>query len=364
MYKVINDHIHDRDINSALSECISCNFNDLGLLLGNIEGNGNKEFYNLITILLSSDTMEVPRKMVKYVKVKLLCNWTSSEDLAKLWNKMSKGNFTWDNIKIVWDEEPDYFVVLNCPPINEFPPANKTIVFQMEPLMDQNIGMWGDWAIPDPTKFVWVGSHKNHYNNNEWHLSKTYTELKDSHPDKDPELKNVISTVLSAKYKDPGHIKRIDFVKFLEKKGVPVHVYGDNKWEYKDYRGALPYHAKDNALMTYRYTFNVENHSLKNYYTEKLIDGILSECLVFYSGCYNIREFLPKDSFVYLELSNFEQDYNTIKKAIEENWWEQRLPAIREAKRIILEESQFFPRLHGIITSHKNKIENEALLSV
>jgi hypothetical protein len=83
--------------------------------------------------------------------------------------------------------------------------------------------------------------------------------------------------------------------------------------------------------------------------TEKLIDGILGECLVFYSGCFNAREYIDERAFVYLELSNFEEDYNTVKQAIAEDWHSQRLPYIREAKKKILNYLQFFPRLERII---------------
>ena len=108
---------------------------------------------------------------------------------------------------------------------------------------------------------------------------------------------------------------------------------------------------KDDSLLPYKYSFNCENHSIKNYCTEKLIDGILSETLTFYSGCYNVKDYIDEKAFVYLELSNFEKDYQTIKTAIEEDWWSQRLPFIKEAKKKILNDLQFFPRLHKIINS-------------
>jgi ribosomal protein L23 len=38
-----------------------------------------------------------------------------------------------------------------------------------------------------------------------------------------------------------------------------------------------------------------------------------------------------------------------IKKAIEEDWWSQRISYIKEAKQKILNELQFFPRLEKII---------------
>jgi hypothetical protein len=165
-----------------------------------------------------------------------------------------------------------------------------------------------------------------------------------------------MSTVLSSRYQDTGHIKRIDFVKYLGKKKMQVDVFGfDNKWGHVNYKGSLPSLSKDDAMFPYKYVFNVENNSVKNYFTEKLVDGILAECLVFYSGCYNLKDFIDERAFVYLELSNFEADYNTIKNSIENNLWEERLPYIKEAKKKILDYLQMFPRLERII----NKTEDQ-----
>jgi hypothetical protein len=287
-------------------------------------------------------------------RVKLLCNWDTSENLCNLWNKMSQGNYRWNKIRLVWDDDnPDYYVIINCPLINVSIVPEKTIVFRMEPNMEKHKYLWGEWCDPDSSKFLKVFRHETDINNSEWHISKTYNELKTQEIVKDPIYDNIISTVLSDKYHDTGHIKRIDFIKFLEKKELLIDVYGNNKWDYKSFKGPLPPHQKDNAMLPYKYSFNVENHSIKNYCTEKILDGILSECLMFYSGCFNLREILPEESFVYLELVDFEKDYNTVKKAIEENWWEKRLPAIREAKKIILDELNFFPRLERFIKDHE-----------
>jgi hypothetical protein len=224
----------------------------------------------------------------------------------------------------------------------------------MEPNMQNNAHLWGDWAdvnkLKEKYNFKYIGDHKTEYNNNEWHLSKSYNELNSETISKDESLSLVISSVLSDKYSDPGHIRRIDFMKFVEGKGdIKLDIYGGDKFLWKNYKGTLPYHQKDKALFPYKYTFNCENFSIKNYYTEKIIDAILSECLIFYSGCYNAREFIDDRAFVYLELSNFEQDYQTIKRVIAEDWWSQRIEYIREAKKKILNELQFFPRLQKLL---------------
>ena len=358
----INNHLKNpnhKGISSALEECLNKRVFHLGKLIGQVAEHKNAKksdnFYSLFSKLLENTLEENKNTLTKPRTIKLLCNWLSSKELAHLWNKMSQGDFKWNNLTLVWDKEPDYYVVINKPPDNEFPEPKKTIIFRMEPHMDARPDIWGDWANPDEKKFVKVCKHSKEYNNNEWHLSKTYEELLDFHPEKKRELDTVLSTVLSEKYRDPGHIKRIDFVKYLDHKGLPVHVYGSNKWDYEHYKGPLPYHKKDDGLFPYKYTFNVENFSMSKYYTEKVIDGILSECLVFYNGCFNLKEFLPEDSFVYLELVDFEHDYQTVKKAIEEDWWSKRLPAIRKAKRKILNELQFFPRLERIIFKHESQ---------
>ena len=336
----IEECILSKDTNRALELCTK----------------GQKYFLGLFIKQFDENFVD---RSAPVIRIMLVCNWCTTEQLVNLWNKMSKGNFTWNNIQIVMNEPADYYVVINSAPKEIVIDPKKTIVFRMEPHMDKNPIQWGEWANPDSDKFLKIFKHANkEYNNIEWHLSKTYQELSTMKIEKNPEFDSIISTVLSAKYKDPGHVKRIDFVRFLEKKGMKMHVYGDNKWNYKDYKGSLPYHCKDQAIFPYKYIFNAENHNIDSYFTEKLVDGILGECLVFYYGCFNIKEYLDERAFVHLELSNFEKDYEIITRAIKEDWHSKRLPYIREAKKKILEDMQFFPRLEKIINQFKT--ENSA----
>lgn len=374
MSQVIESHIAQGNLIEALGECMRDNQNNLGFLLAKINQHyeTNPQFFSMLYQLSKNTKGDYMNNVEVYgidengedtnppllenvvveqpiIRVMMYCNWTSSKGLCDLWNKMSKGNYTWNKIQIVWEEPADYYVVINCPPIDVFPPAKKTIVFQMEPHMDRRPEMWGDWANPPEDTFKYIGIHKTSYNNNEWHLSKTYNQLLTEQVVKDDTVAHILSTVLSDKYQDPGHIKRIDFVKFLESKGLPVHVYGGNKFEWKEYKGSPPSHQKDEAMFPYKYTFNVENFSTKGWYTEKLIDGILSESLIFYNGCTDLRLYVDERAYVWLDLSNFEDDYNKIKRAIENNLWEERLPYIKAAKQRILNDTGFFPRLENII---------------
>jgi hypothetical protein len=344
MYTLIEHHVSKKDIVGTLKECINSEQYYTGLFLGKIMK--DTSFPDLTHPLIQ----QINRKIYggNTIKVQLLCNWCTSKQIADLWNKMSQGHYRWNDILIVWEGDPDYYVIINMPPTGALFNKKRTILFRMEPNMTLHPELWGEWADPVDTDFLKVCRHETgEYNNNEWHLSLPYSNLLSMTFYKPT---NILSTVLSGKYKDPGHVKRVDFVKFLEKKNMEIHVYGDNKWKYNNYMGPLPPHDKNGGLIAYKYTFNAENHRIKNYYTEKLIDGILAECLVFYHGCPNIKDYIDERAYIQLELSNFEKDYHTIQKAINEDAYTKHLPYILEAKKKILNELQFFPRLEKIIS--------------
>lgn len=353
----LTNFLKNKNYNLALKECYNSSNFFLGKLLGSFMNNLNteKQYKKICDKICCEINHKEPEKIYR---IFLLCHWCSSRELADLWNKMTKGDYRWNNIQIVWEEPYDYAVILNAPQGLQYLVENKTMIFHMEPGIPENARVWGHWSKPSEKRFLRVFTHKKDYANFDWHISKTFSELSTQEIVKDKNLENVLSTVLSKKYFDSGHVKRIDFARFLEKKmGNRFHIFGDNYWNFKDHKGSLPYHCKDKALLPYKYTFNVENKSIQNYFTEKLVDGILSECLVFYSGCYNIREYIDERAYVYLELSNFEKDYEIILKAISEDWHSQRLPYIKDAKRKILNELQFFPRLEKIISEIEKEEE-------
>ena len=308
---------------------------------------------NIIKTKISSEDLNTYNNIVR---LKMLGDWTSSKNLCNMWNKMSKGNYTWNNLRMVYEGPYDYIILINRTPdeLSEND-IKKTILFRMEPLSNP-FCVWNN--IPDISNFFKVYYHENgDYNNIEWHLSKTWTELTNNTCclEKDNSLSDCLSTVLSPKYFWPGHILRIDFVKFLENKDINIHVFGDNKFNYKNYKGSLPEYCKDNALIPYKYTFNAENHSDNNYFTEKITDAILSECLIFYWGCPNICDYIDELAYVRLDLNNFEESYNIIKKAIEEDWWAQRIDIIRKEKLKILNDLSMFPRIEKLLLERTNK---------
>ena len=296
----------------------------------------------------------------KKIRIKMICNWATSEQLCKEWSNMCKDGYTWNNIEITWeDKDIDYYVIINKPSSdNEYYELSKTIIFQMEPWVSDEtkywgVKNWGDFSQPDESKFLKVfGRKTNDYNNVFWQLELNYNELINLKYDI---KKDVVSSSCSSKYFDEGHIARIDFLKFLESKNdIPLDIYnGDNNHNFINYRTPLqPYVDKSKGIVPYKYYFMVENNYEQNFITEKLWEPILCETLCFYYGCPNVTDHINKEAFVLLDMNDFEKSYQIIKEAIENDLWSSRIDVIRKEKMRIINEMSFLPRIEKVITQN------------
>ena len=77
---------------------------------------------------------------------------------------------------------------------------------------------------------------------------------------------------------------------------------------------------------------------------------------MFYFGCPNIDDYIDKNAIVILDPKNLQESYETILRAIEEDWWSQRIDCIRKMKKKILNELAFFPTIEKIIKENGKKI--------
>jgi len=375
----IDNLIYQKKFSKALNECVKSNHNHLGKLLSiiiNYQKKINKNDQHTISqleqnisgfkkegqVILASDELnnnqplfdeeikEVENNSSSNVKyIKILQNSKSTEELKEYYNKMTKNSlYSWNNIKITTNENPDYYIIIDFPPNGDLIEIEKTIILSSDPIQSIKKDTWNQINNVKHKLFHCFDYTYNH-NIIDWNINKTYKELQHINIVKDNNLHSTVSTIISGNLTSSGDVKLMDFIKFLQQKDVSINVFGSDRWETKNYQGPLENNHADNALFPYKYIINCETNKNRNYLSHKLIDGILSECLVFYSGCSNIKELIDEKSFVWLELSNFEEDYQTIKKAMNENWWEQRIEHIKNAKHKILNELSFFPTLEKII---------------
>jgi hypothetical protein len=177
--------------------------------------------------------------------------------------------------------------------------------------------------------------HKNivySHNANPWFVGKSYDELmSQSKIDKS----KLISVVSSNKVFTEGHKKRYDFVvKLKEHFGNKLDVFGrginnfDDKWE---------------VLSDYKYTIAIENDFIDDWVTEKYFDCIFANSLPFYYGCPNLETYVNQNSFIRIDINDFEKSIKAIEEAINNNEYEKRTQLLQEQKINSLQTDQFFP---------------------
>jgi FkbM family methyltransferase len=246
-------------------------------------------------------------------------------------------------------EEPDYYLICNFPIPLETPfIPKKTIVMQLEP-WHFTIRQWGPWARPDPLLFLDVRTSDTYMNGMHWHISKTHKELLTEPPVKKTKI---LSTIMSSKYFDPGHIFRIDFIKYLEENDVSIDVWGhDNNFKFRDYKGPHPKDNKNCGILPYKYYFHAENNYEYNFITEKVWDSVMAECLCFYCGCPNISDYVDSSCYILLDprREKFQENLEIVKKAIENNEWEKRIDSIRKEKIRLLNSHSTFKAIEETI---------------
>ena len=333
----------DRGYRSAFLDAIHC------LHLGPLTWErGDDRRLNAYDLNQESQFGEAPQPRHR---LRLLAGWLPADKVYAIWERQSQGYGRWGDIELVHDgRDADYTVIINHPP--GFPPVDsldtaRTIVLHMEPA--HAVAEWGEWASPNSREFLQVRSHDRFPNALEWYLGSTLPELLTQPVEKT----RVLSSVTSSKIADPGQKLRVRFLKHLEEAGVSFDLFGrDNVHGLASYRGPLPPYDKRDGLLSYRYTFAAENTWHANYFTEKIVDAILAECLCFYWGCPNLEHYLDPEVFIRVPLEDPEASRRILERAIHDGEWQRRIEAIRRQKRRLLEELQILPTLARIVHGH------------
>ncbi|MCT8977271.1 hypothetical protein N4T77_11715 [Clostridium sp. CX1] len=264
------------------------------------------------------------------IKIKFHANWCSDYEIREHFNRCTTNNdYTWKNLFITLDDDYDFFVIMNHPQHNNFPPS-KTIVFQCEP--ESTRMCWGNFYKPDSKAFFKVYDTEHNHNVDKWFIGLNYQQLLNGNFSKN----KVMSGIVSGIYNLEGHVDRFNFLKYLDKLPFYEHFGKGDLGFLKSFKGYLP--NKEDGLISYRYHFNAENVYEKNYFTEKIIDPILCECLCFYDGCPNIEEFIDSRAYIKINLKKPDESLETIKWSIENNEYEKRIPFIKKEKEKLMNE--------------------------
>jgi hypothetical protein len=131
-----------------------------------------------------------------------------------------------------------------------------------------------------------------------------------------------VSLIASGKRDHVGHKLRHELVKFVRAGGLEVAVLG---------RGFTPFEEKSEGLAPYRYSVVIENVQQANFFSEKLIDAIVCECVPIYWGCPNIGEFMDTSGMV---ICNDEAELREAIRSANPKDYLRRLPALRAIKEV------------------------------
>ncbi|WP_316793707.1 hypothetical protein [Pedobacter frigoris] len=265
---------------------------------------------------------------MKKIRVKITGFWQSDEKMLEMVREYGFGSTQWKNIEFTLGIY-DKLIILTSPNVKcvEYD-VQKAITFHTEPITSSN-------NEPHKSSFIAPLSLVG------WTLNKTSKKL--VLPNKNGlQIKKtgLLSSVTSDLCYLDGHRARLKFLQrfdHLVEDGFDL--WGRNEIgiffkTIRSYRGEID--DKYDALLPYTYHFNCENSFDENYYTEKLLDPILTETLCFYDGCTNISSFIDDRAYVKLDIKNIEESIDIIIKSIDANEYKKRRPYVRKQKERIL----------------------------
>ena len=141
------------------------------------------------------------------------------------------------------------------------------------------------------------------------------------------------------------HQNRLSFLNSIEGK-LEFDLWG---------RGLNPIEDKWQGIAPYKYSIAIENHRCNYYWTEKIADCFLSWTMPIYYGCKNILKYFPQESMIFIDIAKPHKALESIDKAISDNTWEKNVAAIAHARKMIINEYQFFPLMSYYIKKYYKK---------
>ncbi len=228
-------------------------------------------------------------------------------------------------------DKADFQIVINSTSELLVDPK-RTIYLGSEPCY--YAGGFNDFKDVDEAFAIIQPANGNCYRSQNWWIGKTYDELMIMKP---PEKTKLVSTIVSGKRFLPGHEHRLDFIQTWLIQNE-LDLYG--RWSHPKSLGRLD--DKFDGLQDYKYSIAMENGRTQGYFTEKLVDVILSWTMPLYWGCTNIADYFPEGSYIPIVLNADEMFKMLGEHKI-------NMEALAEARQLILNRYQFWATIENVI---------------
>ncbi len=182
-------------------------------------------------------------------------------------------------------------------------------------------------------------SHTHKYN---------YQQLKRLEPPKN----KLFSVVSSNQKMMPGHNKRMNIIEKLQRDypGI-VDIYG---------RGFNTVDYKADALEPYLFHICMENSSLPDYWTEKLSDPILAQCVPIYAGCSNISYYLGEDGIIQFDINDYKGLRSIIDRILTdpEGFYNKYKFALEKVRKQLMEKQNLIPFVIGMVKKQDGEYDS------
>lgn len=287
------------------------------------------------------------------IKVYFAENWglTTQQMCENYIRQTPKCSGIWGNIQVTYNiEEADYLIIEdNCSLAEAKYFNNKTRIYFSREALDF------DSHIKYPSRhFIrstfWDGTG---YLYTKWVYSGNAGGITMSYDDLDKETPVVkskhISTVQSNKKITKVHRDRVALIDKMVGK-TSLDVYGSIGCANK----TLSNNDKRSALDDYKYCLTFDNQvSIRDFFGTQFTDSILRWSVPIYGGGADLGKYFPAKSFIKIDPTDI-NEVDRIIDLLERDNYDERLDALTEARRLILDKYNIWPTIKNIINNQES----------
>lgn len=281
--------------------------------------------------------------------------WASSSNVLEDYRHQTPQNSgNWEDVIAVTNpDEADYLIIQDetsdSSLLSKFE-SKKRLYFNREALStgilnrinkdEYNIFSFWDGSGYLPIRW-WYGTNVGASSQGYGGITKTYDELSTLEP---YQKTKKLCCILSDKVMNEGHGIRKNFAeKYVNK--YPLDLYGSVSFK----NSTIPNNDKILALKDYKYCLGFDNQDfIKDFFGTQFSDTILAWSIpIFWCGT-DLRRYFPEGSFIQFDARNPEE-IDRIHQIVENDDYESRLPALKEARNLILNKYNFWPTIKKVI---------------
>lgn len=296
-------------------------------------------------------------------KVCFLQTSYNNDILLEHLKKMTPGRKgIWKNIEGITDpDKADYVVIIDYNREWEDKiPAEKKIYIGAHAYAHTS------YVNYDDRKCVAKLDQRDTFGFGEWWLDEDYDTLSAMEP---PKKTKDLSCIMTNERNHVNHRVRIEYmIEFCKQYSDKVDLYGRIHPELPkeqsladSYKGLLGidkghpnwgthyWFGKRKALEPYRHSLEFVKRTNANYWGERFFDSMLMWCCPIYSGAIGLEKYIPKNSFVYLDV--FSTTPKEVMDTVNSDFREKNIKDIAEARNLMLNKYQIWSRIWETINN-------------